>query len=54
MKKKITTLITYYYGEKYFKDLILSIRNNIILIKEAINSDIIIINDSSNFEEEKK
>ena len=54
MKKKITTLITYYYGEKYFKDLILSIRNNIILIKESINSDIIIINDSSNFEEEKK
>lgn len=54
MKKKITTLITYYYGEKYFKDLILSIRKNIILLKESINSDIIIVNDSANFEEEKK
>lgn len=54
MKKKITTLITYYYGEKYFKDLIISIRKNIIPLKDSINSDIIIINDSSNFEEEKK
>lgn len=54
MKKKITTLITYYYGEKYFKDLILSIRKNIIPLKESLNSEIIIINDSPNFEEEKK
>lgn len=54
MKKKITTLITYYYGEKYLKDLIISVKKNIIPLKELINSDIIIINDSSNFEEEKK
>lgn len=54
MKKKITTLITYYYGEKYFKDLIISIKKNIIPLKDSISSDIIIINDSSNFEEEKK